>query len=54
MALPGPSRTITVDPAERPSRPSRPAPERKPEPSRPEPAPSKRPSREREREKSPA
>ncbi len=56
MTLPGPSRTIIVEPIEQPGRapaPREPAPEREParEPSEPEPAPAEP---EREREKEPA
>ena len=51
MTLPGPSRTIIVEPVKRPERAPVPDPQR--EPVR-QPEPAKEPTPEREREKEPA
>ncbi len=53
MTLPGPSRTIIVEPIEQPA--TEPRPEREPAPERtPEPIPKTEPIPEREKEKEPA
>ena len=56
MTLPGPSRTIIVEPIEQPAQPERSPAQPERDPSRPEPekAPAEPAAPEREREKEPA
>ncbi len=55
MTLPGPSRTIIVEPIEQPDRaPAQPEPAEDPAPSEPAPEPAEEPVPEPDREKEPA